>query len=399
MDFCRSTVISGALPRTRGAPSLAPIKPPRLPQVAPPIPLNGRTMASPFASSITTARMVILVLWSIIPFSWLFVLSVGAARLDARYQFLPTKLRAALPSLAGYHIVSLIGHILFAYCLVEVVFSIYHYILIRQAQRLLPPHVHDHEFLRGVMRRALGSGMASAYPSRHANGDAPSSKQTNGYALRSKKSAAELQPPSAAHSRTPSPLPSRPASPSQFCPVDQLDFDDPRASDFRENIRMWFHNCPWTEIHHDNVIEWLSWSLFGMDVLDMQAADAESMRSGSKKELKQDLLDECMEMIQNRAGMRLPAGKNPRVKVIRLTLDPVTVSSRPFLIYALAGLGCWAVQRALCRKGFKHGRARRPNGMEYLVRIPPGWKSEDSDHARPLIFLHGLGIGELCRND
>lgn len=45
----------------------------------------------------------------------------------------------------------------------------------------------------------------------------------------------------------------------------KLSPDDPRALDFQSHIRLWFHDVEFKEIHRDNMVEWISWSLYGAE--------------------------------------------------------------------------------------------------------------------------------------
>ncbi|CAO1613899.1 unnamed protein product [Jaminaea pallidilutea] len=82
---------------------------------------------------------------------------------------------------------------------------------------------------------------------------------------------------------------------------------------------------------------------------------------------------------------------------MRLTIDPVHVSYRPFLKYCVTqSLSRLTIYSATHSGGFKLCQEGR---LSYLVKVPPGWtaaKAADPANKglyRPTIFLHGLGIG------
>lgn len=99
-----------------------------------------------------------------------------------------------------------------------------------------------------------------------------------------------------------------------------------------------------------------------------------------------------MDLVEHRAAASFPPGRNPNVKVIRLTLDPVRVISRPLIMYCFV----WLVTKAVTANSFRHGfKEVRDDDSRYLVRIPEGWKpkSDCREAERPLLFIHGLGMG------
>ncbi|SPO27509.1 uncharacterized protein UTRI_10626 [Ustilago trichophora] len=78
----------------------------------------------------------------------------------------------------------------------------------------------------------------------------------------------------------------------------------------------------------------------------------------------------------------------PRIRMMRLTIDPVRTRSRPLICYLVTNtLSHLTIRRAI-RGGFSlHTEGRLP----YLYRAPQ--KSDPSLDSTPLIVLHGLGIG------
>lgn len=103
----------------------------------------------------------------------------------------------------------------------------------------------------------------------------------------------------------------------------------------------------------------------------------------------------CRELIEARQGFTFPEAKpgwTPR-PCMRLTIDPVVVTARPLALYAAVNLvSQWTIWSAK-RHGFEKEQEGR---MKYLIRRPDGWSAhlaKRDKRYRPIIFLHGLGIG------
>lgn len=108
-----------------------------------------------------------------------------------------------------------------------------------------------------------------------------------------------------------------------------------------------FHHAPWDAIKQDDVLTWLAWSCFNMDLAAVRA-DARKNR----------FLTRSLTMLEARTGTTFPPGRTG-LRIIRLTLDPVNVESRPLIIYAIANGINWFLARVyypwsgmkLCREG------------------------------------------------
>ena len=114
----------------------------------------------------------------------------------------------------------------------------------------------------------------------------------------------------------------RPGSPDEE--LVQLDYNDPRAVDFRNYLRTWFGKVQWSSIHRNEMYAWLCWAIFNEPFTTLEALPA----------ARREVLREVLGMIEKRAGSAMPGGSNPDVKPLLLTLDPVWVSWRPFFWYA-----------------------------------------------------------------
>ena len=220
---------------------------------------------------------------------------------------------------------------------------------------------------------------------------------------------------------------------SRFLP--RLTPEDPRAHDFREYVRHWFGGVPFSEIKRDNMADWLAWSMYGQPLHEIEHERKEWDRAGrpalycsdgvtpdTDTDLDHDFddvdhleLDDaaierrrheqtfdsdklgfvqfCLTLCEARAATRFAPGRNPSVHALRLTLDPVRVVSRPLLLYGVVALLQNAVIARAKLRGFREyedGDATR-----YLLRMPEGWEPRPdlAEDERPLIFLHGLGMG------
>lgn len=271
----------------------------------------------------------------------------------------------------------------FTYFGLECAFSIYHARLVRQAQKLWPPPDLSQEFLRTVMLRAMGGGMqlsVDPIPADEADGEDMAS---NGHVTNGR--------PKVARTKSTGPVQAE-----DLAPTSMLDFDDPRAVDFRASMTRWFYHAHWSEIYRGNLRDWLAWSLFGTTYEEVVEQGHIVRESGGQldKQTRVDFIEWAIDLVSNRAGAPLTDGHNPKVKAIRLTLDPVTVTARPLAFYLVTAAASWYVLRRVKQRGFKYGQVSK-DGLEYIYRIPAGWRADDENN-RPLVFVHGLGIGALC---
>lgn len=102
--------------------------------------------------------------------------------------------------------------------------------------------------------------------------------------------------------------------------------------------------------------------------------------------------EHCVELVEARAAMPFKEGRNSKVKVIRLTLDPVRVYQRPLILYTFV----FSIQRLLTYKAALNGfREIKDHDTRYLIRIPPGWTPSptSAEANKPFLFIHGLGMG------
>ncbi|KAF9446937.1 hypothetical protein P691DRAFT_761187 [Macrolepiota fuliginosa MF-IS2] len=238
------------------------------------------------------------------------------------------------------------GQVCFAIALVEVFFSVYH---VQLARQISPPTTigpGDALEIKTAYARLLKTGLASLPED---GGDEESL------------------------------LISRPGSPEES--LVQLERSDPRAIDFRNSLRNWFHLAPWSSIRAVEVRKWLYWSIFNADIPPPDRISP----------LHKEAMDNALDMLQKRTGTIFPEGSDPNVVPLRLTIDRTFINWRPITFYAIIGF----INRWLRRSYVNHFGVKfeQHENLEYLLRIPKDW---DSTHGpRPLVFLHGLGLGLL----
>ncbi|GAA5941895.1 hypothetical protein JCM3775_004795 [Rhodotorula graminis] len=221
---------------------------------------------------------------------------------------------------------------------------------------------------------------------------------------------------------------------TRFLP--RLSPTDPRALEFRELLRFWFGGCDFDAIGRLNMADWLAWSMYGCPLEELEderrewdkagrpvlttadgAPDRDSdvdesgdegssgdddveervraRRTRTEESVEADrlgLVHHCLVLVQARAAHVFPPGRNPAVKPLRLTLDPVRVTSRPFLLYLVVFLLQKSVMGIAMARGFKKCDDQ---GTRYLVKIPEGWSPREDapEDEKPLVFIHGLGMG------
>jgi len=281
---------------------------------------------------------------------------------------------------------------LFCYACLEVLFTFYFRYLIYKVQERTPLPPYGRAFLRQTLARALEDGM----------------KLEGEQAIVKSEKAEDAR--NLPQNRRPRRATFSNARFSQLSFLDEknrLSADDPRAVEWRNMFQAWFLETPWERLKRDNLLEWLAWSFFGLhyeEILeeykkegeppiphDVQSAEDILTESAIDEDAsaKMSFLFHGLYMLEARSGMTLPEGKNPAVSCIRLHLDPVKVTSRPLAKYLVTGFFNVMLERRAARSGFVKVK---DSGLEYLIRMPELWKP-GSESTRPVLFIHGLGMG------
>ncbi|KDR84375.1 hypothetical protein GALMADRAFT_111650 [Galerina marginata CBS 339.88] len=171
----------------------------------------------------------------------------------------------------------------------------------------------------------------------------------------------------------------RSGSPTEV--ITQLDHHDPRAVDFRHSIRMWFCKVPWSSIKLLDMQKWVYWSMYNSDLPALDLLP----------ETQRAALDQAIVLLQKRLGCKIEEGSNPNITPMRLTIDDINILWRPLTFYAIVNSINWILRKFYTHRwGFHHGYS---NDLEYLLRVPAKWHPATSP--RPVLFLHGLGLGLL----
>ncbi|GAA6060292.1 hypothetical protein JCM10212_002933 [Sporobolomyces blumeae] len=189
---------------------------------------------------------------------------------------------------------------------------------------------------------------------------------------------------------------------------------DRRAIDFRSYVRYWFSGCDFSEIKRLNMADWLAWSLYGVTLEELEAERKQwdqdgrpplKLADGTLDEDDSDLDEDtaiegdryglvmhCVDLVEARAAHRFEPGRNDKIRTLRLTLDPVRVTQRPLILYLFVAALQNGVLAAAKLRGFKELRDEK---VKYLARIPKDWRpnSNGPESQRPLVFIHGLGMG------
>ncbi|KAK7060561.1 hypothetical protein VNI00_001327 [Paramarasmius palmivorus] len=237
---------------------------------------------------------------------------------------------------------------LFVAAIFEVAFSVYHYNLVRQVAK---PCIHPAgklSDLQVAFSRVLKSGLA------------------------------DLPEDGFDEETTDEP---RPGSPAEE--IVQLEPDDPRAIDFRNALRTWFGRVTWSSVTLHPVRQWLYWSMFNSDLPPYDSLPEEHRVA----------MDDTLDQLQKRIGKRIPEstshGAHSPIRPLRFSIDKLNVLWRPFWFYCFVAVTNLYLKVKYQRDwGFRYGEY---DGLEYLIRIPDGWNA--SRDPRPILFIHGLGLG------
>lgn len=157
-------------------------------------------------------------------------------------------------------------------------------------------------------------------------------------------------------------------------------------------LSAWFNLVPVASVARDNFIEWLYWAVFF------------SPTEGGEEFLPE--IEEYLAEMEQRGGIELIPGRNPKIRPVRVTLDPVRTAHRPLVWYLLVGSIDTYAFLALYWHGFKHYtsggffRVFPPRPLAIIsksspVPLPYWYRPHRSRTKLPVLFLHGIGIGLL----
>lgn len=152
-----------------------------------------------------------------------------------------------------------------------------------------------------------------------------------------------------------------------------------------KQLTLRFDHAPWDSLKRDNILIWVSWICF---TLPLETA-LQNPEHG-------EFLYWTYSVVEARTGTTFPPGHNPSIRTIRFSLDPVNAKSRPLILYALSNTINWMITDI--RLSYLGMGRYSHDGVDYLIRIPPGWtpeKGRSDPKAMPVLYLYGLGFGLL----
>ncbi|KAF8915233.1 hypothetical protein CPB85DRAFT_1217981 [Mucidula mucida] len=162
------------------------------------------------------------------------------------------------------------------------------------------------------------------------------------------------------------------------------------------NLPQWFLSSDSSAIKRENVIDWLLWAFF-----EVKAEDVE------KEELVEwsDEMNSYVEALEKVVGHSFPPGRNGEVKSMRLSFDPVVTLHRPLTWYITVEFVDMFTACNLVAIGLKHYAPTRwfqefPSRPWTILsrksvtpEIPYWFRPHRSTNKKPIIFIHGIGIG------
>jgi len=167
------------------------------------------------------------------------------------------------------------------------------------------------------------------------------------------------------------------------------------VTDGEEYLSLWFCGASTRNIKRDNVKEFFAWALLNTSYW------------GEEDEEELEEYTNGMEQLLDR---RLEPGRNPNVKPIKLTLDPVPMLHRPLTWYCIVALVDNVNFLYLWFHGFQFHRLPllgffnnfplRTLSLATRHVSPSGhfsyWYRPHTSRTRlPLLFIHGIGIGMI----
>eukprot|EP01031_Cornospumella_fuschlensis_P032819 gene32819-39679_t len=151
----------------------------------------------------------------------------------------------------------------------------------------------------------------------------------------------------------------------------------------RKAVQGWFLDQPLVKVHFGNVAAWTGWAFFGKDVRHM-----------SIEETREN--NEIVQYIETCARWKFAPGFNADVPSLRLNLDPVFATQRPFVFYASIFLVHGVVHWLLFLAGFRR-EGSCCSATQNIYHRPRRTGSSDGEgktvNRLPVVFVHGIGVG------
>lgn len=177
-------------------------------------------------------------------------------------------------------------------------------------------------------------------------------------------------------------------------------------------LRMWFHGAALEDIKRDNVAEFILWGFFDRDGVEGNGPiHGPTPEDGDIRPELEHYVSRTEELL----GRKLPPGRGAAT-CLRLTIDAVEQKYRSVLWYAIVAAIDLTTHLCLARDGFRYyGPPLRKTLSVFPPRLQavpallpfPGAQrySSASEHigfwyrphtarnARPVVFMHGIGVG------
>ncbi|KAL9932167.1 hypothetical protein V8E36_008939 [Tilletia maclaganii] len=273
---------------------------------------------------------------------------------------------------------SWLRNLFWIHTVLEIPFSIWYQIASRRAQRRIKHKPIDRKLLRQLMLQCCAVGTDHFYQDLPIldNADALDAKNED-----DPKNKANGNGKIALTTPTGKRVASMRHTPPLFPPGSRFDqTTEEQAARLRSKFSNWFFCNSIEDVRRGNVLEWLAWALLESTVEEVQH-DVEAM----------EMLNDCIDATETRLRWNFPAGKNPKVKCVRLSIDPVQIMSRPVGFYLVVNAYTFGVEQFIRR--FRGVRKVRYGRTDFLVVPPKPRAADDDPDALPILFLHGLGIG------
>ncbi|RYG68363.1 hypothetical protein EON64_05350 [archaeon] len=147
----------------------------------------------------------------------------------------------------------------------------------------------------------------------------------------------------------------------------------------RRAVQGWFLDQPLVKVHFGNMAAWTAWAFFGKDVRHM---DLQETRENN----------EIVRHIEACAQWKFAPGFNADIPSLRLNLDPVFATQRPFVFYACIFFVNRIAHLLLYLQGFRREDSCC-SAAQNIYRRPAASASSSGSGKLPVVFVHGIGVG------
>jgi len=144
-------------------------------------------------------------------------------------------------------------------------------------------------------------------------------------------------------------------------------------------ISGWCQGAHPEDVRRGNIEEWVIWAFFNAPSKD------------ALPQIQQIELDQLMQELDEWADFHFAEGYNPKVKAMRLTIDPIRAMHRPLIYYLVTAYTLPVVQNMfLSGLGFVQHKS---GSLTYWRR--PGLQRNGAETPPPMVFCHGIGVSVL----